>query len=56
MSTVKWNGRNLLKTIAKNEAAATKLYRAIASETRIGEQFFELLAKDEERHEKIYNA
>jgi rubrerythrin len=56
MSTVKWNGRNLLKTIAENEAAATKLYRAIASEARIGEQFFELLAKDEERHEKIYNA
>ncbi len=56
MSTVKWNGRNLIKTIAENEAGATKLYRAIASEARIGEQFFELLAKDEERHEKIYNA
>lgn len=56
MSTVKWNGRNLLKTIAENEAAATRLYRAIANEARIGEQFFELLAKDEERHEKIYNA
>lgn len=56
MSTIKWNGRNLLKTIAENEAAATRLYRAIASEARIGEQFFELLAQDEERHEKIYNA
>ena len=56
MSTVKWNGKNLLKTIAENEAGATKLYRAIASEARIGEQFFEMLAKDEERHEKIYNA
>ncbi|HHZ01510.1 MAG TPA: hypothetical protein GX396_01040 [Tissierellia bacterium] len=56
MSTVKWNGRNLIKTIAENEKAATKLYRAIAAEARIGEQFFELLAKDEERHEKIYNA
>ena len=54
--TVKWNGTNLLKTIAENEAGATKLYRAIASEARIGEQFFEKLAQDEERHEKIYNA
>jgi len=53
---VKWNGTNLLKTIAENEAGATKLYRAIASEARIGEQFFEKLAQDEERHEKIYNA
>ena len=56
MSTVKWNGRNLLKTIAVSEAAATRLYRVIASEARIGEQFFELLAQDEERHEKIYAA
>ncbi len=56
MSTVKWNGRDLLKVIAENEAATTKLYRAIASEARIGEKFFELLAEDEERHEKIYNA
>lgn len=54
--TVKWNGTNLLKTIAENEAGATKFYRAIAEEARIGEQFFELLAQDEERHEKIYNA
>ena len=56
MSTVKWNGRQLLKTIAENEAATTKLYRAVAGEARIGEKFFELLAQDEERHEKIYNA
>jgi rubrerythrin len=56
MSTVKWNGRNLIKTIAENEAAATRLYRAIASEARLGEQFFEMLAMDEEKHEKIYNA
>jgi rubrerythrin len=56
MGIVKWNGRNLIKTIAENEAAATRLYRAIANEARIGEQFFELLAQDEERHEKIYNA
>ncbi|NLJ59220.1 MAG: hypothetical protein GX339_10305, partial [Tissierellia bacterium] len=55
MSTVKWNGKNLIKTIAENEAAATKLYRAIAAEARIGEKFFEQLAQDEERHEKIYN-
>ncbi len=54
--TVKWNGTNLLKTIAENEAGATKFYRAIAQEARIGEQFFEQLAQDEERHEKIYNA
>lgn len=55
MKTVKWNGSHLLKTIAENEAAATKLYRAIGKEARIGEQFFEQLAQDEERHEKIYN-
>lgn len=54
--TVKWNGINLLKTIAENEKSATNLYRAIANEARIGEQFFEQLANDEERHEKIYNA
>lgn len=54
--TVKWNGTNLLKTIAENEKSATKLYRALANEARIGEKFFEQLAEDEERHEKIYNA
>jgi len=54
--TVKWNGVNLLKTIAENEKSATRLYKAIAAEARIGEKFFEQLAEDEERHEKIYNA
>lgn len=54
--TVKWNGTNLLKTIAENEKSATNLYRAIAEETRIGEKFFDDLANDEERHERIYNA
>ncbi len=54
--TVKWNGTNLLKTIAENEKSAANLYRAIANEARIGEKFFEQLASDEERHEKIYNA
>jgi rubrerythrin len=54
--SVKWDGAKLLKTIAENEAGATKFYRAIASEARFGEKFFENLAKDEERHEKIYNA
>lgn len=54
--SVKWNGTNLLKTIAENERSATNLYRAIANESRIGEAFFEQLANDEERHEQIYNA
>lgn len=54
--TVKWNGVNLLKTIAENEKSATELYRAIANESRIGEKFFGQLADDEERHEQIYNA
>lgn len=54
--TVKWNGINLLKTIAENEKSATNLYRAIANEARIGEKFFEQLANDEERHEQIYNS
>ncbi|MEL7647705.1 MAG: hypothetical protein AAGU76_06400 [Sedimentibacter sp.] len=54
--SVKWNGTKLLKTIAGNEAAAAKFYRDIAAEARIGEKFFEILATDEERHEKIYNA
>ncbi len=53
---VKWNGTNLLKSLAENEAAAAKFYRAIAGEARIGEKFFEQLADDEERHEKIYSA
>lgn len=39
MAKVKWNGKNLIKTIVENEKAATKLYRAIASEVRIGEKF-----------------
>lgn len=53
---VKWNGANLIKTIADNENSAANLYRAIAQETRIGEVFFEQLADDEEKHNKIYNA
>lgn len=54
--TVKWNGANLIKTIADNENSTANLYRTIAQETRIGEVFFEQLANDEERHNKIYNA
>lgn len=54
--SVKWSGVNLLKAITENEAGATKFYREIAKEARIGEQFFEQLAQDEERHEKIYGA
>jgi rubrerythrin len=52
---IKWSGMKLLKTIAENEAGATKFYRAIANEARIGEKFFEILANDEQRHEGIYN-
>lgn len=53
---VKWDGLKLLQSVAANEAAATKMYKALASEAKIGEKFFENLAKDEERHEMIYNA
>lgn len=53
---VKWDGTKLLKSISENESSAANLYRAIAGEIRIGEQFFEKLAQDEERHKKIYDA
>ncbi len=43
--TVKWNGVNLLKTIAENEKSATRLYKAIAAEARIGESFLSSLLK-----------
>lgn len=50
------NGKVILQTIADNEAKVAQLYKAIASEAKKGDVFFENLAKDEERHNKIYHA
>jgi rubrerythrin len=54
--SVKWDGTKLLKTIAANEESTAKLYRAIAENANIGANFFEIMAADEERHQKIYEA
>ncbi|MBW8381999.1 MAG: hypothetical protein K0M69_05690 [Youngiibacter sp.] len=56
--SVKWNGTKLVKLIADNEIKVAELYRTMAKEVNkgIGVQFFENLAKDEERHNMIYVA
>lgn len=56
--SVKWNGTKLVKLIADNELKVAELYRTMAKEVNkgIGVQFFENLAKDEERHNMIYAA
>lgn len=56
--SVKWNGTSLLKVIVYNEGKVAELYHTLAKEAKkgMGEQFFENLAADEEKHEMIYNA
>ncbi len=51
---MEWNGRTLVKTLAENELKAAAIYRAVAANARKGDLFFEQMAEDEERHEKIY--
>jgi len=51
---VKWDGKKLLELIAGNEKKVAELYRAIASYAGVGKEFFERMAKDEERHEQMY--
>lgn len=51
-----WNAVSLLEVLAQNERDTAKLYRDIAASAKKGDLFFENLAKDEERHENIYEA
>ncbi len=54
--TTKFDGTEFFKMMAVNEQATAAMYRQFAANTRLGAQFFENLAKDEERHYGIYTA
>lgn len=49
-----FNGVEFFKMMAANEKAVAALYRQFAGNAKLGGQFFEKLAKDEDRHYDIY--
>lgn len=51
----KFDGSEFFKMMADNEEAVAALYRQIAKDANLGGPFFENLAKDEDRHQKIYS-
>ncbi len=51
-----FNGVEFFKMMAANEKAVAALYRQFAGNAKLGGQFFEKLAKDEDRHYDIYTA
>lgn len=54
--SVTFNGTKLLQTIILNEKRVAEFYRQLSTEMEgKGSKVFELLAKDEDRHEKIYS-
>ena len=48
------DGTKFLDLIAGNEKKVAQLYRMIGEESGIGKEFFEKMAKDEDKHEIIY--
>ncbi|MFZ2258577.1 MAG: hypothetical protein WAV55_10675 [Clostridiaceae bacterium] len=53
--SVTLDGRKFLELIAGNEHKVAQLYRRIGDEVGLGKEFFEKMAKDEDKHEIIYN-
>jgi len=49
-----WNGAEFMKMMVANEKAVSALYRQLEGDVKFGGQFFENLAKDEDRHFTIY--
>lgn len=52
--SVTLDGKKFLELIAGNEHKVATLYRQIGNEAGIGKEFFEKMAKDEDKHEIIY--
>ncbi len=50
------NGLDLMNFMVKQEEQTAALYREIASNAKLGDGFFDNLAKDEDRHRDIYAA
>jgi rubrerythrin len=51
-----YDGTNFFTMMAANEKAVAALYRQFAGQVKTGGQFFEGLARDEDRHHTIYSA
>lgn len=49
------DGKKLIELFAGNERKVAELYRKIGDEAGVGKEFFEIMAKDEEKHAVIYN-
>lgn len=49
-----WDGTVFFEMMAANEKAVGELYRKLAGDANFGGKFFEKLAKDEDRHYKLY--
>lgn len=48
------DGKKFLELIAENETKVAALYRQIGNEAGLGKEFFEKMAKDEDKHQIIY--
>ena len=48
------DGKAILELLAKNELEVAKVYRYLAEEANFGDLFFELMAKEEDRHHDVY--
>lgn len=51
-----WDGAEFFRMMVANEKAVGDWYRRLAEDAAIGGKFFENMAKDEDRHMKIYSA
>lgn len=48
------DGKAILELLAKNEQEVAKVYRYLAEDAKFGDMFFEIMAKDEDRHHDVY--
>jgi rubrerythrin len=56
MMSKQYDSVEFFKMMVANEKAVAALYRQFAGDTKLGDKFFESLAKDEDRHFDIYSA
>ncbi|MDD7363315.1 MAG: hypothetical protein SPI65_06760 [Peptoniphilus sp.] len=52
--TKRVDGAAILELLAKNETEVAKVYRHIAQDAKMGDIYFENMAKDEDNHHDVY--
>ena len=48
------DGKAILELLAKNEQEVAKVYRYLAEEANFGDLFFDIMAKEKDRHHDVY--